>query len=85
MVDEQVHDSLGDLVGDGLAHDVEVGRDEPADEVCLEGFAFRQGGVGRVGVRLWHDVSMSFFIRDYLMRGTVDHCDVCLLSCDTYE
>lgn len=36
MVDKQVHDSFGDLVGDGFADDVEVGRDEGADEFCFQ-------------------------------------------------
>ena len=45
MVDEQMHDGFGDLVGDGLTHDVEVGGDEAADELRFEGFAV--GEVGR--------------------------------------
>ena len=36
VVDKQVHDSFGDLVGDGFADDVEVGRDEGADEFCFQ-------------------------------------------------
>ena len=39
MVDEEVHDGFGDLVGDGFAHDVEVGGYEAADEFRLQGFA----------------------------------------------
>ena len=46
VVDEQVHDCFGDLVGDGLAHDVEVRGNEAADEFGLEGFAVGQGGLG---------------------------------------
>ena len=46
-----MHHGLGYLVGDGLAHDVEVGRDQPADEVGFEGFAFGEGRVG-VGVEV---------------------------------
>lgn len=55
MVDEQVHDGLGDLVGDTFANDVEVGRDQAADEFSFEGFPFGQdrrlgdGGVGLKG------------------------------------
>ena len=38
MVDKQVHDSFGDLVSDGFADDVEVRRDEGADEFCFQSF-----------------------------------------------
>ena len=39
VVDQQVHDRFRNRVGDGLAHDVEVGGDETADELRFEGFA----------------------------------------------
>ena len=48
VVDEEVHDGFGDLVGDGLAHDVEVGGDEAADELGFEGFAVGERGGGVV-------------------------------------
>ena len=51
-----MHDGLGDLVGDGFAHDVEVGGDEAADEFGFEGFAFGEFGVfggGRVVGWCW--------------------------------
>lgn len=60
VVDQQVHDGLGDLVGDGLAHDVEVGGDEAADELCLEGLALGEGR-GGFGFRLG-DVSFVCWI-----------------------
>jgi hypothetical protein len=41
-----MHDGLGDLVGDGFAHNVEVGGDEAADEFGFEGFALGEGGFG---------------------------------------
>ena len=50
MVDEQVHDGFGDLIGDGFAHDVEVAADEAANEFGFEGFAFGEGGAGTVVV-----------------------------------
>ena len=54
VVDQEVHDGLGDLIGDGLAHDVEVGRDEAADEFGFEGFALCQGGFGGLfGLMIW--------------------------------
>jgi len=37
-----VHDSLGDLIGDGFADNVEVGGDEAADEFGFEGFAISE-------------------------------------------
>lgn len=43
VVDEEVHDGLGDLVGDGLADNVEVGGDEGADELCFHGLALGHG------------------------------------------
>ena len=47
-----MHDGLGDLVGDGFAHNVEVGGDEGADELGFHGFAVREGrfvGFAQVG------------------------------------
>ena len=43
MVDEQVHDCFGHLVGNRFAHDVEVRCDQPPNQICLEGFAFGEG------------------------------------------
>jgi hypothetical protein len=50
VVDEEVHNGLGDLIGHGFAHNVEVRGDEAPDEFRLEGFALREGGRG-FGVR----------------------------------
>lgn len=44
VVDEEMHDGLGNLVGDRLADDVEVGRDEGPDELCLHGLAICHSG-----------------------------------------
>ena len=44
-----MHDGFGHLVGDGLAHDVEVGGYEAADELRLEGFALGEFDGGVVG------------------------------------
>jgi hypothetical protein len=46
VVDQEVHDGFGDLVGDGLAHNVEVGGDETADELCLERLTLCECGSG---------------------------------------
>lgn len=34
-----MHDCFGDLVCDRFAYNVEVRRDQAADELCFEGFA----------------------------------------------
>ena len=57
-----MHDGLGDLVGNGLAHDVEVGCYQAADEVCLKGFAFGEGGVW-VGVWVVGCVGVGLLLR----------------------
>lgn len=46
VVDQEVHDGFGYLVGDGLAHDVEVRGDETADELRLERLTLRECGSG---------------------------------------
>lgn len=43
VVDEEVHDSLGNLVNDGLADNVEVRRDQGPNELSLHGLAVSQG------------------------------------------
>jgi hypothetical protein len=56
VVYQEVHDGLGDLIGDGLAHDVEIRRDEAADEFGFEGFALGQGRFGGLfGLLIWRD------------------------------
>jgi hypothetical protein len=51
VVDEQVHNSLGHLIGGSLANNREVRADKTANELGLEGFALGEGRV-RVIVRL---------------------------------
>jgi hypothetical protein len=65
VVDQQVHDGFGDLVGDGLAHDIEVGGNETADELCLERLALCEcgGGLGVGGLRKLVLISSVGFIR----------------------
>lgn len=36
VIDEQMHNSFGDLVSDGLSDDIEVGGNESADKFCLQ-------------------------------------------------
>jgi hypothetical protein len=50
MVDEEVHDCFGYLIGDCFTNDVEVGGYETADELSFEGFSF--GEFGWLGSRL---------------------------------
>ncbi len=46
-----MHDCLRHLIGDSLAHDVEVRANEAADEFGFEGFALGEGGlVGAIGL-----------------------------------
>ena len=52
MVDKQVHDRFGDLVSDGFADDVEVGRDEGADEFGFQSFPLGELGIALGGLRL---------------------------------
>lgn len=46
VVHQEVHDGLGDLVGDRFSDDVKVRADQSADEFGLEGLAFRQSRFG---------------------------------------
>lgn len=48
VIDEQMHDSFGDLIGSGFTDNVEVGRDESADELGFQGLALGQSW----GIRL---------------------------------
>ena len=48
MVDEEMHDSLGDLVGYGLADNIKVGRNQPPDQFCFQQFTVGEGGLGIV-------------------------------------
>jgi hypothetical protein len=48
VIDEQVHDGFGHLIGGGLADNGEVGADEAADKLGLKGFALGESGVGVV-------------------------------------
>ena len=41
-----MHDGLGYLVGDRLAHDVEVRGDKAADQFGFKGFALGEGRLG---------------------------------------
>lgn len=43
VIYEEVHDGLGNLVGNGLADNVEIGRNEGPDEVCLHDLTVGQG------------------------------------------
>lgn len=47
VVNEEVHDGLGDLIGNRLAHNVKVGRDERANQLRFHGLAVGQGGFVR--------------------------------------
>ena len=44
VIDQQVHDCLGDLISDGFTHDIEVRGDESADEFSLESFPVTESG-----------------------------------------
>lgn len=52
VVNKQVHDRFWNLVSDGFADDVEVGRDERADEFCFQGFPLGEFGIALGGLRL---------------------------------
>ena len=52
MVDKQVHDRFGNLVSDSLADDVEVGRNEGADEFGFQGFSLAEFGIALGGLGL---------------------------------
>lgn len=52
VVDEQMHDRFRDLVGDGLADNVEVRRNKGADEFCLQSFPFCKLGIALRWLRL---------------------------------
>ena len=47
-----MHYRFGDLVSDGFADDVEVGRNQGADEFCLQGFPLGEFGIALRGLRL---------------------------------
>ena len=47
-----MHYRFGDLVSDGFADDVEVGRNQGADEFCLQGFPLGEFGITLRGLRL---------------------------------
>ena len=59
VIDQQVHDRLGHLVGDGLADDIEVRRDETPDQFCLESFALCEGWCFWLVPRLCYSVSSA--------------------------
>lgn len=61
VVDEQVHDRFGDLVGDGLTDNVEVGRNEGADEFCLQSFPFCKLGIALRWLRLLSELKFHGF------------------------
>jgi len=44
VVDKEMHNSFGNLVGDSFTNNIEVGRNEAANEFCLEGFALGESG-----------------------------------------
>lgn len=52
VVHKQVHDRFGNLISNGFADDVEVGRDEGADEFCFQGLPLGEFGVALGGLRL---------------------------------
>src|SRR5690606_31196533 len=45
VVDQQVHDGLGNLVGNGFPDNVEIGADKGTNELRLHGLAIRHGGL----------------------------------------
>ncbi len=51
MVDKQVHDRFGYLISNGFADDVEIGRNEGADEFCFQGFPLGEFGIALGGLR----------------------------------
>lgn len=52
VIDKQVHDRFGNLVSDGFPDDVEVGRNEGADEFCFQSFPLGEFGIALRGLRL---------------------------------
>lgn len=53
MVDQEMHDRFGNLIGDGLSYDVEVRRDQTSDEFSLHGFAFGERRFVRIWLMSW--------------------------------
>ena len=71
MVDEQMHDRFGDLVSDGFADDVEVGRNQGADEFCFQGFPLCEFGIALRGLMLVRiDISRLTGVRRERMMET---------------
>ena len=66
MVDKQVHDRFGDLVSDGFADDVKVGRDEGANEFSFQCFPLGEFGVALGGLRLLVRVTIQRLMRCYI-------------------
>ena len=52
MVDKQVHYSFGDLVSNRFADNVEVGRDEGADEFSFQSLPLGKFRIALGGLRL---------------------------------
>lgn len=52
VVDKQVHDRFGNLVSNGFTDDVEIGRNEGADEFCFQCFPLGEFGIALGGLRL---------------------------------
>ena len=51
MVDKKMHNGLGYLIGYGLPHNVEVRRNQSADQFCLQQFSVGESGL-RIVVQL---------------------------------
>lgn len=70
VIDEEMHDRLGDLIGNGLPHDVKIRRDEAADQFGFEGFALGEGGFsGLFGLDFGEEkrlVDGSYLIRIFI-------------------
>ena len=72
VVNEQVHDRFGNLVSDGFANDVEVRRDEGANEFRLQGFPLCEFGIALGGLRLLVRVEIQQLMEMLLWKGNED-------------